>query len=224
MSEEKLTEQESLKLITEMIQKAKRSHFHENGTDAILWGSVVGFCGMVCFAEKYFHFYIGFDIWILTLVALIPQIFISIRERKRQIVKTHEQQALEAVWVVYAIAIFAMVFYMNIIPYTTDKLLANDGISLYQVNKAGHAEKFRMYAPSGASLMMILYAFPTLITGFAKRFYPMIFGGIACYVFFIISLFTSTTFDQLLTGFAGIGNWLIPGLILRNRFIKGKGC
>jgi hypothetical protein len=184
---------------------------------------VVGFCGLLSFAEKYWNFYIGFDVWILTLVALIPQIIITIQEKKKRLVKTHEQQALEAVWAVYAISIFAMIAYMNIIPYTTSKLLAADGVELFRKEK-GITQPFIMFAPSGASLMMIIYAFPTLVTGFARNFKPMIYGGIACYVFFFISLFTSIMYDQLLSGLAGIGNWLIPGLILRNRFIKGKGC
>ena len=64
MEEEKFSEQESLKLISEMIQKAKHS-FHENGTSAILWGSVVGIAGIISFAELFWHFYIGFDIWLL---------------------------------------------------------------------------------------------------------------------------------------------------------------
>ena len=40
MENENFSERQSLQLITNMIQKAKHS-FHENGTSAILWGSVV---------------------------------------------------------------------------------------------------------------------------------------------------------------------------------------
>ena len=41
MEENKLSENESLKLITEMIGKAKSS-YHSNGTSAIMWGIVIG--------------------------------------------------------------------------------------------------------------------------------------------------------------------------------------
>ena len=222
--DEPLNEQESLRLITDMIQKAKASHFHEDGTGAIMWGSVVGFCGLMHFAEIYWHFTIGFDVWLLALLALIPQIIISIRDKKNRIVKTDMQVAMDAVWTVYGISIFAVIVYLNIVPAASQKLFANDGIELLQKSADGVIKPFRVFALSGGSLLMIIYAFPTLVTGIARNFKPMIYGAIACYIFFIISLYTSSTYDNLLSGLAGIGNWLIPGLILRNRFIKREGC
>ena len=220
--EQPINEQESLRLITEMIQKAKASHFHEDGTGAILWGSVVGFCGFISFIEQYFKLNWHFDWWILTLFAIVPQVFISIKEKKNRVVKTDMQMAMDAVWMVFGISIFAVVIYINVIPETTVRLFASNGISLFQKDANGFIEPFKPFAFSSSSLLMIIYAFPTLVTGLARRFKPMIYGAIACYIFFIISLYTSTTFDNLLSGFAGIGNWLIPGLILRNRFNKSK--
>jgi hypothetical protein len=219
-----MNEQESLRLITDMIAKAKASHFHEDGTSAILWGIVVGFCGLVHFAELYWKFSIGFDVWILTLVALIPQIFISIKESRNRVVRTDMQIAVDAVWTVYGISVFAMIAYINIIPYSSANLFAQSGVSLFQKDANGMIEPFRAFALSASSLLIILYAFPTLVTGLARRFKPMIYGAMACYIFFFISLYTSTTYDNLLAGMAGIGNWLIPGLILRNRYKKGKNC
>ena len=113
MEEKQLSEKESLQLITEMISKAKHS-YHENGTSAILWGSVVAICGFVMFAEIYFDFYIGFDIWLLTFFAFIPQIFISINQRKNRKVISHTEAAMNSIWVVYAISMFALVFYFNV--------------------------------------------------------------------------------------------------------------
>ena len=222
--EQPMNEQESLRLITDMIQKAKASHFHEDGTSAILWGSVVGFCGLASFSVDYFNLNIHFDWWILTLIAIVPQVFISIKEKKNRVVKTDMQMAMDAVWLVYGISIFAVLIYINVIPETSVRLFASNGITLFQKNASGLIEPFKAFALSGSSLLMIIYAFPTLVTGLARRFKPMIYGAIACYTFFVISLYTSTTFDNLLSGFAGIGNWLIPGLILRNRYKKGKAC
>ncbi len=223
MNEEKpLSEQESLKLITDMIQKAKGSHFHEDGTSAILWGSVVGFCGLLTFAERYWNFRAGFDVWILTLIALIPQVYISIKESKNRVVKTHQQQVLDAVWIVYTISIFAVIAYLNIIPSSTERLLTAEGTQLFK--KAGDTpmQPFKMFVPSSNSLLIIIYAIPTLVTGLSCNFKPMIWGGIACYIFFAISLYANTTYDNLLNGLAGIGNWLIPGLILRIRYQQVK--
>jgi hypothetical protein len=222
MEQEKpLDQQESIQLITEMIQKVK-NHFHESGICAILWGSVVEIAGLVNFAELYWKFYIGFDIWLIVLAAVIPQIFISIKESKQRKMLTHTEAAMNAVWMIYGISIFALVFYLNIVPAVTRKELAIEGISLLQSNTDGSTKTFEFFIPSHGSLLLILYAIPTLASGIAYRFTPMIWGGVLTYIFFIITCFTPNAYDMLLNGLAGIFNWLIPGIILRKYYMRQK--
>jgi hypothetical protein len=224
MAEEKMTEQESLQIITEMIQNAKAS-FHETGVSAILWGSVVGLAGLISFAEKQWNFYIGFDIWLIVLAAIIPQVFISIREARRRKATSHQEAFMDAVWLVYGISIFALLFYVNTIPGETVCLLDMEGKQLMmrtETSARSQIDTVRPFVPSFNSLLIILYAIPTLVTGIACKFRPMLIGGICCYVFFVASCYTPNTFDYLLNGIAGIINWLIPGLILYNRHLKGK--
>lgn len=221
-TEKVLTEQESLALITEMIGKA-RNHFHESGTSAILWGTVVSFCGFVSFAQAYWKFEIGFDIWLLALVAIVPQIIISIKEARRHLVKTHSQSAIDTVWTIYGISIFALIFYINIVPGIVDHFYAANKVQLLQKDLVtGIVSDHHVYIPSASSLLLIIYAFPTICTGIINRFRPMIIGAIICYALFIASLFTTTVYDFLFMGLAGICNWLIPGIILRNRYMQVK--
>ena len=219
MDEEKFSGEDSLKLITEMIQKAKHC-FHENGSSAILWGSVVGLAGLVNFAELYWHFYIGFDIWLVVMAAVIPQVFISIKQSRSRKVMTHTEAAMNTIWIVYGISIFALVFYFNVVPGVTDRYLASQGISIIQKNADGSVSPFHVFPLSHGSLLLILYAIPTLATGLAHKVRPMILAAILCYIFFLISCYTSTAYDMLFNGLAGICNWLIPGLILRKRFYR----
>jgi hypothetical protein len=193
MEEKEISHQESMQIITEMIGKAKQG-FHESGISAVLWGSVIGLCGLVNFAETYWHFYIGFNIWLLTLVAIIPQVVISIRESRQRKVLTHTEWAADVVWIVYAISIFALNFYISTVPNV----------------------------PSLFSLFLLLYAIPTLACGILYKFKIMMWAGLLCYGFFVISCFTPTVYDMLLNGLAGIFNWLIPGLILRRRIYRKK--
>jgi hypothetical protein len=204
-----------------MIQKAKHS-FHENGTSAILWGSVVGLAGLVNFAELHWNFKIGFDVWLIVLAAIVPQIIISIREGNRKLVKTHTEEVMNTIWIVYGISIFALVFYFNTVPGVTDKIFASEGTSIIQTGKDGISHPFHFFALSHGSLLLMLYAIPTLTTGIVHKFKPMFWAAILCYLFFIISCFTSTAYDMLLNGLAGIFNWLIPGLILRRKFYSQK--
>lgn len=222
MEEKQLSEKESLQLITEMISKAKRS-YHENGTSAILWGSVVAVCGFVDFAEIYWHFWIGFDIWLLTLAAFIPQLFITIRQRRNRKVVSHTEAAMNAIWTVFTISMFALVFYLNVVPWVTDRILTNEGVKI-AVTAAGNTHGFHYDVPSAASLLILMYAIPTCATGLAYKFRAMIIGSILCYAFFIISCFTPAAYDMLLNGFAGVFNWLIPGIILRRQFTREKAA
>ena len=227
MTEQKqFTEEQSLKLITEMILKAKASHFHENGTGAILWGSVIGFCGLFTFLQRHYDWDTGwFDVWFLALIAIIPQIFISIKDKQLRVVKTDKEIVLDAVWLVYGISIFALVFYFNVIGKQTNLLLLEEGKEMLLKNlQTGELNHQTPFTPSQGSLLLMLYAIPTMITGMARKFKPMLIGGIICYALFIISCFTASKYDYLMNGLAGIFNWLIPGLILRSRYAKGNAC
>jgi hypothetical protein len=223
MEEKRMTEKESLQIITEMIGKAKYS-FHNSGTSAILWGSVIAVCGLVSFAELYWKFYIGFEIWLLTLVALVPQVIISIRENRKRKVVSHEEYAINAVWIVYGISIFALSFYANVVPGVTLRMMAEKGISITGLSGHSLEASYDIFLPSYGSLLLMLYAIPTLVTGIVRKFPIMTWAAILCYVFFMISCFVPTSFDMLLNGLAGIFNWLLPGLILRRRFYRQKNA
>jgi hypothetical protein len=176
------------------------------------------------FAELYWHFYIGFDIWLLTAAAFIPQIFISIRENKRRKVISHTEAAMNTVWVVFTISMFALVFYFNTVPNATDHLLAEGGTKIFMTAPDGITKSFHYDIPSAGSLLILLYAIPTFATGLAYKFRPMIYASILCYIFFIISCFVPSVYDMLLNGLAGIFNWLVPGIILRRRFNRVKNA
>jgi hypothetical protein len=219
-----LSEQESLQLITEMIQKAKNS-FHESGMSAILWGTAVGTAGLVDFAERKWGFDIGFDIWLLVLAAFIPQIIITVRERRNRKVRSYQEVYMDAVLLVFGVGIFMLNFYLNVISRVTDNMWADQGKELLlRNNQTGEIAHYIPSVPSGFSLLLLVFAMPTLMMGIGSRFKPMIFGGIICFGFFLISCFTTTTWDMLLCGLSGITNWLVPGLCMRYRYLKGKNC
>jgi len=215
-----LSEAESLQIITEMIGKVK-SHFHESGSGAILWGSVIGFCSLMSFLQLYFHFNIGFDIWILSLIAIIPQLFIVWNNRRKRTIETYSEAAMNAVWSTFAIVLFGLILYLNLIGKISKQLMLNEHQLLLMKNtQTGELKEIVPFVLSSNSLFLLIYAFPTLATGFIRKFKPMILGGILCMLCFIATLFLSTTFDFLLQAIAVIVSWLIPGLILRNRYVK----
>jgi hypothetical protein len=223
-AENKLSEAESLRLIAATIQEAKGGYYHDSGIGAIFWGAVISFAGLMNFFTLQFKWEIDFDWWLLALVALVPQIFISLREGKQKVVKTHVGRALDMVWILFGFSIFAIILYFNVSAQTYMKFLTEDGIALFFKDPAtGEIRDYKLnVAPSPGSLLLLLYAFPTMVTGVVQKFRPMIYGAIVTYIFFVLSLYTRNPVDQLLMGVSGLINWLIPGLILRKRYLKAE--
>lgn len=218
--EKKMTEQESLDLITNMIQKAKGS-YHETGIGSLLWGTVVTIASVVTYFERTYDFYIGFDIWLLVLGAIIPQVIISIQEKKSNKVKKYEDDALNAVWLVFGITIFGLNIYQMIVPDVTDQFIQLEGWQLtkHYLDNAKPDEPIRTFTPSIYSLFILIYALPTLVTGMVKKFKPMLYGALITYGLFIWSCFTVAEYDFLLGGAAALICWFIPGVILRRKYL-----
>jgi len=198
--EENFSEQESLQLITKMINKAK-SDFVETGISALMWGSVISFCALVQFISNFYPLSWARNVWILTISAIIPQIIISTRERKQRKFKTYHADAMSGIWLAFAITMFLLSFYVN-------ALQIQMKLPIYQL----HIE----------TLFLTVYGIPTFATGFTRRFTPMIIGGIACWVFAILSFFTAYPYTMLFYIAGAQLAWFIPGLILQRRYLKAK--
>ncbi len=212
--EQQLSEQESLRLISQMINKAKNS-FHDTGIGPILWGGVIALCSLVTCARLHFGFELPFDIWLLTLLAILPQIIITSREKKMRRAKNYDDSAIDYVWLSFGIAIF-LISHINIV-------FINKLVEIYKVYEKAEG-KWPGFGLSNysSSLMLMLYGFPTVITGAIMKFKPMLWGGIACWLCCIISVYTSMETDMLLTAFAAVVMWLVPGIILWVKYKKRK--
>jgi hypothetical protein len=209
-TEKQLTEKESLALITQMINKAKDS-CHDTGIAAIMWGGLIAICALVKLSELHFGYRLPFDIYLLTIVAVIPQIFISIKSKKERKVKTYDDAFMDTLWLGFGITIFLMIFITNAL------FTAMEGYK----DPAGHSAVITMYEFI-SPLFLLLYGMPTFVTGVSMKFKPMILGGILCWVCCIITIFTTVKIDLLLTAFSAVFAWLIPGIIMEKDYRKAK--
>jgi len=208
--EKKLTEQESLHLITMMINKAKES-YHDTGIGAIMWGTVIAICSLIRLSEVQFDYKLPFDIYLLILVAIIPQIFISIKEKKERKVKSYDDPYLDYIWLGFGICIFLLIYISNNI-FGEWGSWANE----YK-NITGRSASFR-FNEYVAPLFLMLYGLPTFITGAACKFKPMLWGGIFCWICCIVAIYTSIKIDLLLTAASAILAWLVPGIIMEKEY------
>lgn len=193
------SEQESLQLIAQMIQKAKND-FVETGISALLWGSIVTLCSLVQFVSFFHPFASANNVWMLTFFAIVPQIVISIKERKKKRFKGYGESATSSIWITFGISMFLLSFYFG--------FLSSQGIDASKLHQD--------------TLYLIVYGIPTFSTGMARRFTPMIVGGIACWIFAIASAFTPYPYNMLLVAGGALLAWFVPGLILQRRYLNAK--
>jgi len=191
MEEEKFSEQESLKLINEMILKAKNSHY-ESGLGPLLWGSVIFICSIVSYFELQYNIRTGFDIWWLTFIAVLPQLYITFKSKRQKNFKGYNDTAMNYVWMTFAISIALLIHYNS------------------QLHHPGES----------VPLFLILYGIPTIITSGIKNCKSMLYGGIVCWLCAIITVYIDIKIDLLLMALSALFAWLIPGIILRKRYLK----
>jgi hypothetical protein len=190
--ESTLTGEQSLQLITAMINKAK-NEFFDTGLSSLLWGSVITFCALVTFANYWLKWAALDYVWFLTIAAVVPQVVIGIKEGKGRRYKSHEGSLIGGLWIAFAIAIF-------IFSYVAGAYRFSQATSVY----------------------LILYSIPTFTIGLGRRFRPMIVGGIACWILAILSTFTPFPYEMLYLAAGAQLAWFIPGLILRKCYLQAK--
>ena len=182
-----LTHEESLKIITEMINKAK-TDYRGSGVSALLWGGVITICSIVSFLGEYYKIPFFNKIWWLTFVAVIFQVILSINENRKRNYKTYSEDAMGGIWISFGISMFLFSFFVN-------------------AGRVDHAQ----------TVFLITYGIPTFATGFTRRFRPMIIGGIICWLLAILNIYTPAPYNILYSAVAAQTAWFIPGLILRKR-------
>jgi len=190
--EKPLTSEESIAIITGMINKAKQD-YNETGISCLLWGSIVTICNVATFiGVKLNAGWINY-VWYLIIVAIAGQVYISIRENKRKQYTTHQDAAMDGIWISYGIAMCLLSVYSS---------------------------KFEI--PHANAIYLTVYGIPTFATGVAHKFRPMIAGGIACWVLAVAGRYTNPPYTFIYGAVAAQLAWFIPGIILRSRYLKAK--
>jgi hypothetical protein len=212
--EKQLTEKESLDLIAQMINKAKDA-CHDTGIAAIMWGAVIAVCSLVRLSELHFDYKLPFDIYLLTFVAIVPQIYFSVKGKKERKVKAYGDAFMDYLWVGFGICIF-LIIYITGTMYREWEPVADEYKKL-----TGHSSSFKMYEFT-SSFFLLLYGLPTFVTGVSMKFKPMLWGGLLCWICCIITLYTSVKVDLILTAVSSVFAWLIPGIIMEKEYRNAK--
>jgi len=175
MEKEKLTNENSLKIITEMIETAK-CNVRDNGFFFRLWGWLVilgclGHFSLLKFTE-YEHPYIA---WGIIIIGLIWSPIHGIKLSKNEKVKTHIDSLHGYVWMVFFINYIIIVVFMSKLNYFI----------------------------CGPILMLVAGA--VFLTGILIKYTPLIFSAVFIWLMAILCFFLDYEYQLIITAVACAG-------------------
>lgn len=190
-SEKDFTPQESLQLIRSMIETTKSS-ISDSSHFFLLWGwtTMIG-CLLQYFLLEIVHYRHHYYAWFVTPVAVILHVIFIYRYERRQQVRTFISEATGYVWMIIGLSLLVLFVVFS---------------------KIGWQYSFPFY--------IMLYGIGTFISGSLIKFKPMRIGGLTCLFLVAITPFLEYSFQILMSAFAILISYIIPGHLLRNEFRK----
>src|SRR6478736_7493974 len=190
MEEKNLSGEESLKLINLMIYEAK-GYFHESGLSGIIYGVSIFICCVLAWLFEKGTIDFPFHPLLLMTPVFFIQGWVQYKEEKKKKAKTFTDEAIDYVWLGYFLSVFAA-------------LCGNFVDAGYII----------------ITIILLLTAFASFVTGMLTKFRYHIVCGLICMLIAIMSFFMQNVNIYLLLAAMGIFVWLVPGFILRAHFKK----
>ncbi|MGD1008003.1 MAG: hypothetical protein ABR980_12325 [Ignavibacteriaceae bacterium] len=186
--DEKMTPEESLFLITKVIEETKQ-RFKENGHIIILWGTLT----FIVFVSQYILVLLGlyklFDIaWtciLFPLGGIYSFIYGWKKHKKNNLPKTIIGNIIETMGWVVGINLMILGFLFR--------------------NKLGEA---------GAPVFLILFALFFILTGISIKFKPIIIGGILLNLMGFAAFYINGQYHGLIMATGAVIAMIIPGILL----------
>jgi uncharacterized membrane protein len=185
--EKMMTGEESLRIITEMINKTKVS-IRQGSFHLLFWGWLLIICSLSDWLlANYTSYAHPYYVWFLVIPgAFISMIYGFVKGRKER-VRSYGNMLYMWTWIGFLIA--ATVLF---------------------IVQASDMQNVTPY-------ILLLAGFPTFLSGFIIRFKPLIFGGICFWVVALLVHFAGPQLAPLGTPVAMLIGYLIPGYMLKNR-------
>lgn len=177
--------EESIRLISEMIAKAKTG-IADNGHLYLVWGWTVFFCGLIHFALQYFYNY-PYIIWIATIFVLAYSIYYVRKQKSVRQAKTHYDEIITGIWVVFVLLLVLQYFLLI------------------------HEQAYHKIIPG----LLLLYGMPLMLMGILFKHNPLITGAIACWLLAVISVFFKTEYHPLFLSVSMLIAWIRPGYLIK---------
>ena len=185
--EKMMTGEDSLRVITEMINKTRvsvaQASFH-----LLLWGWLIFACSLSEFVLwKYAGWANSWYVWFAVIAGVFVSLAYGFVKGKRERIFTYGTKIYIWTWIAFFLA--SVVFFI-----------------VFPV-KTGNVGKY----------MLLIAAIPLLISGVILNFWPMMWGAVAFWILAILAHFGGETVSGLAMPAAMVIGYLVPGYLIRKR-------
>jgi hypothetical protein len=186
-----MTGEESLRIITEMINKTK-VNIRQGSFHLLFWGWLIFACSLSEYLlMKFTDFTHPYYVWFFVIPgAFVSMIYGFVTGRKE---KVHTYADMIYMWTWLGFLLAAIVLFII------------------------HSKSMETIAP----YILLLAGLPTFVSGFIIKFRPLIAGGICFWVIALIANFAGPSIAPLCTPVAMLTGYLIPGYMLKNKVDHG---
>jgi hypothetical protein len=164
-----------------------KGNMMRNGFHFMLWGWVIVIANLGMFALQQLAVPHPYAVWAITVPAWIISLVRGYRQSKAQRTTTHLDTVTMWLWIIFGVTIFTLVAFGSKINY--------------QLNP----------------VILTISAIPTFLSGVMIRFKPLMLGGIAFWIFGMISFLVPTETQPLLGAVAVLCGYLVPGHLLQGK-------
>lgn len=165
--------------------KQAKGNAQKNGFHFLLWGWVIMIANLGMFTLLKWEYSHPYVVWLVTIPAWIISLYKGFKTEKAEHVTTHLDKVSLCLWISFGICLFTLVGF---------------GAKInYQLNP----------------LIITISAIPTFVSGVVLRFKPLMWGGVAFWIFGIISFLTPSETQPLIGAVAILCGYLIPGYLLK---------
>ena len=190
--EKMMTGEESLRIITDMINKTK-INIRQGSFHLLFWGWLIFGCSLAdFFLARFAGISHSYYVWFLVIPgAFVSMIYGFINGRKAK-VRTYAESIYMMTWIGF--------------------LITATVLFVIQSKNMG----------SVAAYIMLLSGLPTFISGYILKFKPLIIGGFCFWIMALFINIAGPSLAPLGTPVAVLFGYLVPGYMLRNKVAHDK--
>lgn len=196
-------EQDSLKVINEMIIRARGNFQQGAGNSLILWGYVIAAISLLCFVLPMI-FSIGYSVnwlWVLTLPVFIGNMLYERSKARKAMVITHLDKIVGAIWLAMAVMSSLFVGFVFLVAISLSSNLP-----------------FLFITP----MMMVFSGASLYVTARVYRFKPYVYGALVFWLGAVICIchfvfFRGLDLQFVILSLAMLFGFVLPGHILNKK-------